>query len=142
LFYVWAGLNHDLPICSPPHNWDDRHLPPCPDISWGLVNFLSGLASNCNPLDLCLWSSWDYRHESPCLATFPLSVSSLAPSSGMRTPLCAVMAAEHPLHPHPTSCVQWEYHLPVSPPPCALSLCLTGGMSSRSPGCQKSSPPV
>jgi hypothetical protein len=27
------------------------------------MNDLPGLASNCDPTDLCLLSSWDYRHE-------------------------------------------------------------------------------
>jgi hypothetical protein len=27
------------------------------------VNYFSGLASNCNPPDLSLPGSWDYRHE-------------------------------------------------------------------------------
>jgi hypothetical protein len=30
---------------------------------WGLVNYLPRLASNPNPPDLCLLSSWDYWHE-------------------------------------------------------------------------------
>jgi hypothetical protein len=29
----------------------------------GLANYLSRLASNCDPPDLCLLSSWDYRCE-------------------------------------------------------------------------------
>jgi hypothetical protein len=29
----------------------------------GSLNYLPGLASNCDPPDLCLLSSWDYRHE-------------------------------------------------------------------------------
>jgi hypothetical protein len=31
-------------------------------LGWGLTNFLCGLDLN---LDLCLPSSWDYRHEQP-----------------------------------------------------------------------------
>jgi hypothetical protein len=30
------------------------------------VNYLPGLASNCDPPDLCLLSSWDYRHFFVC----------------------------------------------------------------------------
>jgi hypothetical protein len=29
------------------------------------VDYLPGLALNCNPPDLCLLSSWDYSHEPP-----------------------------------------------------------------------------
>jgi hypothetical protein len=31
----------------------------------GLANYLPGLALNLDPPDLCLLSSWDYRHEPP-----------------------------------------------------------------------------
>jgi hypothetical protein len=34
-------------------------------LRWSLTNFLPGLASNCEPPDLHLCSSWDYRHEPP-----------------------------------------------------------------------------
>jgi hypothetical protein len=34
----------------------------------GLINFLPRLAENLDPPDLCLLSSWDYRHEPLCLA--------------------------------------------------------------------------
>jgi hypothetical protein len=32
---------------------------------WGLMNYLPGLASNLNPPNPNLLSSWDYRHEPP-----------------------------------------------------------------------------
>jgi hypothetical protein len=32
------------------------------------MNYLPGLALNCDPSDFCLLSSWDYRHEPPDLA--------------------------------------------------------------------------
>jgi hypothetical protein len=32
------------------------------------VNYLPGLALNRDPPDVCLLSSWDYRHEPQCLA--------------------------------------------------------------------------
>jgi hypothetical protein len=32
-------------------------------LKWGLTNFLLRLASNHNPLDLCLPSSQDYKYE-------------------------------------------------------------------------------
>jgi hypothetical protein len=39
-------------------------------IDWdgGVTNFLPGMALNCNPPDLCLLSSWGYRHKPLCLA--------------------------------------------------------------------------
>jgi hypothetical protein len=33
------------------------------------VNYLLGLDSNLGPPDLCLLSSWDYRHEPPAVGT-------------------------------------------------------------------------
>jgi hypothetical protein len=41
-------------------------MPPCLAywLQWGLLNFLPGLASNCDPPDLCLPSSWDNRNDS------------------------------------------------------------------------------
>jgi hypothetical protein len=53
--YLWdrvLGICHTWLIC-----WDG-----------GLINFLLWMTSNCDPLNLCLLSSWDYRHELPCLA--------------------------------------------------------------------------
>jgi hypothetical protein len=32
-------------------------------LRWGFANFLPGLTMNHNPLNLCLPTSWDYRHE-------------------------------------------------------------------------------
>jgi hypothetical protein len=36
-------------------------------LRWGVVKFLSKLALNQDPPDLCLLSSWDYRLEPLCL---------------------------------------------------------------------------
>jgi hypothetical protein len=48
--------------------------PPCLAcwLKWGLTNFFFclGLASNSHPPDCFLSSSWNYRHESPCLAMY------------------------------------------------------------------------
>jgi hypothetical protein len=53
----------------PPSYWDCRYEPPqlAYLLRWSFTNFLPGLASNHNPLDLCLTSSLDYRLEPPFL---------------------------------------------------------------------------
>jgi hypothetical protein len=40
-------------------------MPLCPAcfVEMGLANFLLELALNCDPPHICLWSSWDHRHE-------------------------------------------------------------------------------
>jgi hypothetical protein len=59
------------------------------------MNYLPGLASNLNPLDLCLLSSWDYRGESPAPASlffffFIIFVSCLnsSPAGQTKEPSC------------------------------------------------------
>jgi hypothetical protein len=42
------------------HSWDDRHVPPHPDLRWGLMN----ISFNFDSPDLSLISRQDYRHES------------------------------------------------------------------------------
>jgi hypothetical protein len=46
-----------------PCNWEDKLITPLPAywLRWALSNFLPGLASNHNTLDLPLPSSWNYR---------------------------------------------------------------------------------
>jgi hypothetical protein len=45
-------------------------------LRWGLINFLSGLAWNHNPQNLCLQSVWDYRSESTCPAVLSVFINS------------------------------------------------------------------
>jgi hypothetical protein len=44
-------------------------------VGWGLTNFLPQLALNCDPPDLHLLSSWDYRNEPPLPAWYHLLTS-------------------------------------------------------------------
>jgi hypothetical protein len=59
-----AGLGSRFSYLCLPHIWDYRHKPPFPAhwLRWGLANFLPWLASNHNPSNLYLLSSWDYKH--------------------------------------------------------------------------------
>jgi hypothetical protein len=62
---LWSSHQH-LP-CS----WDHSHMPhETYLLRWYLANFLSKLALNNQPPDLCLPSSWNYRCDLPCLAVF------------------------------------------------------------------------
>jgi hypothetical protein len=45
------------------------------------MNYLPGLALNCDPLALCLLSSWDYRHE-PLVPGFQFLPDAYFPALG------------------------------------------------------------
>jgi hypothetical protein len=84
LLFLWYwGLNSGLTLWATP--------PPlfCEGFFWDRVlwTICLELASNYNPPDLCLLSSWDYRREPP--STWPASASCLA--SGM---ICSAMGGE------------------------------------------------
>jgi hypothetical protein len=55
---------------SLPCSWDHSHVPSCPAylLRWPLANLFK-LASNFILTDFWLLSSWDYRHDLPCLAS-------------------------------------------------------------------------
>jgi hypothetical protein len=60
--YAWASLN----LCPPIYASFVARIQMCATTAsyWlrqCLVNFLPGLALNCDPPDLCLQSSWDNR---------------------------------------------------------------------------------
>jgi hypothetical protein len=45
-------------FCASLYGWYDSHVPPTwPLVEMGSLNFLLGLASNCDRLNLCLLSS-------------------------------------------------------------------------------------
>jgi hypothetical protein len=87
VIFAWTSLDCDPLIYTSHvagftginnHNWLLR---------WGLPSFMLVLASKCDPLNLCLLSSWDYRHEPckyalmrcSCICFFSLSQSPLIP---------------------------------------------------------------
>jgi hypothetical protein len=45
LLYAWTDLNHDLPICASPSDWDNMCIPPSLT-EMGSWNFLPGLPLN------------------------------------------------------------------------------------------------
>jgi hypothetical protein len=62
----------DPPNHSFPQIWHDRHASPhlAYWLRHDLANFLPELALNQDPLNLCLFSHWNYRYEPPCLVYF------------------------------------------------------------------------
>jgi hypothetical protein len=71
-FFLWLTWDLDHPtyaVCVAEIT-DMYHCTWLVSLDECLANLLSGLASKCDPLDLCLLSSWNYRHELPYLAFF------------------------------------------------------------------------
>jgi hypothetical protein len=59
--FALAILDCNLPIYAAFFaRWQVYITTPSLLVSWGLMNFFSGLAFNNGPLYLCLTSSWDY----------------------------------------------------------------------------------
>jgi hypothetical protein len=67
VFYVQAGIDHNLPIYASHSSWDDRCELPCPSFSveMGSHELLPRQAWNHDPPELSLPHSWGGKHIHP-----------------------------------------------------------------------------
>jgi hypothetical protein len=63
MFLSWDQPWTTVLLPTPPCSWDHRHVLAYPAcwLRWSLPKFLPELASNCDPLNRHLSSSWNYR---------------------------------------------------------------------------------
>jgi hypothetical protein len=72
LLYAWASVDHSPPVSASLHSYAVgmtgvyHHAQPL--VEMGSCELFAWLALNCDPPDLHLPSTWDFRFELSCLA--------------------------------------------------------------------------